>query len=178
MDVDLGDLVDLEQQFYDIGYKEGVNHGREHGLIEGRMLGKEKGFEIWEELGFYLGFAAVWLQILRSQSDSESRSVGHISHLLELIRAFPMHNPSKDHELNDFDIIGSLNRIRGRYKAVCASLGVKPRLISSNLQSKAADNEAPSLPDISQEDQESTNKPRVWSFMEAAKKAGTDGLSF
>ena len=76
---DLEALVDLEQQyacvppgncsylvthlvfrFYDVGYSDGLQHGKLHGNIEGRQLGREKGFEMWEELGFYEGFASLW----------------------------------------------------------------------------------------------------------------------
>lgn len=52
-----------------MGYKEGVQHGRVHGLIEGRALGLEKGFEMWEEVGFYLGFATVWKAFVQSQKE-------------------------------------------------------------------------------------------------------------
>ena len=54
-------------RFYDEGYKDGFAHGRIHGLIEGRALGREKGFEMWEELGFYEGFALVWHAVLSAQ---------------------------------------------------------------------------------------------------------------
>lgn len=37
-----------------------MEHGKIHGRIEGREFGKTKGFEMWEELGFYEGFANVW----------------------------------------------------------------------------------------------------------------------
>jgi len=57
MDFDLDDVVN---RFYDDGFKDGYDHGRIHGLIEGRALGKQKGCEIWEELGFYEGFALCW----------------------------------------------------------------------------------------------------------------------
>ena len=39
---------------------EGKQHGAIHGRIEGRELGRQKGFELWEELGFYEGFASFW----------------------------------------------------------------------------------------------------------------------
>lgn len=54
--------------FYDQGYEDGYTHGRIHGLIEGRALGREKGFEMWEELGFYEGFALLWRVTLTSLS--------------------------------------------------------------------------------------------------------------
>lgn len=46
-------------RFYEKGYADGHAHGRLHGLFEGRALGAEKAWELWEELGFYEGFAAV-----------------------------------------------------------------------------------------------------------------------
>ena len=47
-------------RFYDVGYEDGFKHGHIHGRIEGRELGRQKGFEMWEELGFYEGFANLW----------------------------------------------------------------------------------------------------------------------
>jgi len=61
--------------FYDSGYHDGLAHGRIHGLIEGRAMGREKGFEMWEEIGFYEGFALTWRAILRQQSKEDEFSV-------------------------------------------------------------------------------------------------------
>ena len=54
--------------FYDSGFQDGFEHGRIHGLIEGRALGREKGFEVWEELGYYEGFALIWRAIHEKKS--------------------------------------------------------------------------------------------------------------
>ena len=64
----------MTTSFYDSGYQDGFAHGRIHGLIEGRALGREKGFEIWEEIGFYEGFALTWMAILRQQSKEDELS--------------------------------------------------------------------------------------------------------
>jgi hypothetical protein len=56
--------------FYDSGYHDGFAHGR----IQGRALGREKGFELWEEIGFYEGFALTWRAILRQQSKEDELS--------------------------------------------------------------------------------------------------------
>jgi len=56
-------------RFYNAGYADGHAHGRIHGLIEGRALGREKGFEMWEELGFYEGFARTWSILLTGRGD-------------------------------------------------------------------------------------------------------------
>ena len=58
-------------RFYDEGYEGGFAHGRIHGLIEGRALGREKGYEMFEELGFYEGFALTWKKIYESTGRSE-----------------------------------------------------------------------------------------------------------
>ncbi|KAF8346067.1 hypothetical protein F5887DRAFT_121745 [Amanita rubescens] len=128
-DFDLESLVHVEQSFYDSGYKDGFAHGRIHGLIEGRALGREKGFEMWEELGFYQGFALMWEAIYKQQSRSEDRATNHIKHLLNLISQFPRVNPSSlDHSAAeaDLDISKLFRQIRSRYKALCATLGVRP----------------------------------------------------
>lgn len=87
MDFDLESLVNVEQKyvelsvpilctdyhcsFYDDGYRDGFAHGKIHGSIEGRALGREKGFEMWEELGFYEGFALIWQAVHPEQGGSD-----------------------------------------------------------------------------------------------------------
>jgi hypothetical protein len=51
-------------RFYAEGWQSGYDHGRLHGLFEGRELGREKGWEIWEEVGFYEGWAGFYLGML------------------------------------------------------------------------------------------------------------------
>ncbi|GJJ13436.1 hypothetical protein Clacol_007690 [Clathrus columnatus] len=161
---DIQDLVHLEQDFFDAGYKDGYAHGRLHGLIEGRALGREKGFEIWEEIGFYEGFALTWRNMyentLSKEDDGEKMqtvslspiSVSHIRHLLQLISQFPKVNPtsvlirggsdmptdsSNLHRTpqpdSELDVSALLNNIRSRYKALCASLGVRARVVGSSV---------------------------------------------
>ena len=67
----VGPTATAKRRFYEQGYQDGYAHGRVHGLIEGRALGREKGFEMWEELGFYEGFARMWGAILRAQGTDE-----------------------------------------------------------------------------------------------------------
>jgi len=117
-------------RFYDTGYEDGNAHGRIHGLIEGRALGREKGFEMWEELGFYEGFAMMWQAIYLKQNRTDDRALHHIKHLLELISQFPRTNPSDTASEADSstDIPKLLRQIRSRYKALCSTLGVRASL--------------------------------------------------
>ncbi|KAI0065137.1 DUF1715-domain-containing protein [Artomyces pyxidatus] len=124
-DFDLEDLVHVEQTFYESGHADGFAHGRIHGLIEGRALGREKGFEMWEELGFYEGAALMWQAIYAKDGKDTDRAMHHARHLLDLIGRFPRTNPSAD---DGIDISALLRQIRSRYKALCASLGVRASL--------------------------------------------------
>ncbi|KAF8167201.1 hypothetical protein B0H34DRAFT_680787 [Crassisporium funariophilum] len=134
---DLESLVHVEQTFYETGHEDGFAHGRVHGLIEGRALGREQGFEMWEELGFYEGFALTWRAILAKQSREDDRASQHIRHLLESISQFPRVNPSALASAEDSSASGELDisklqrQIRSRYRALCSTLGVRPRLRSS-----------------------------------------------
>ncbi|KAF7304638.1 DUF1715-domain-containing protein [Mycena kentingensis (nom. inval.)] len=144
MTLDLDSLVSVEQtsatepridpvltflvRFFDAGYSDGYAHGRIHGLIEGRALGREKGFEMWEELAFYEGFARTWLA-LYSRTD---RTAQHLRHLLDLIAQFPQVNPSAADRDSDLDILKLSRQIQSRYRALCASLGVKPALVRAS----------------------------------------------
>ncbi|KAI0288588.1 hypothetical protein BC826DRAFT_868144, partial [Russula brevipes] len=127
-DFDLEELVHLEQTFYNAGYEDGHAHGRLHGLIEGRALGAEKGFELWEELGFYEGTARLWTAVSSTDSSgTQARGAHHASALLALIGRFPHTNPRPDEE--GIDMSAQLRLIRSRYKTMCASLGVRARLM-------------------------------------------------
>ncbi|KAG9097717.1 hypothetical protein FRC07_010741 [Ceratobasidium sp. 392] len=133
MDFDLGDLAHLEESLYASGHEDGFAHGRIHGLIEGRALGREKGFEMWEELGFYEGFATLWLRpAMRASSNIDDRAIRHAEQLLSLIAKFPMTNPSTTvEEGSQLDIVRLFTQIRSKYKVLCSTVGVRPRLLAA-----------------------------------------------
>ncbi|OJA11863.1 hypothetical protein AZE42_03275 [Rhizopogon vesiculosus] len=168
---DLEALVHLEQTFYDAGYTDGFAHGRIHGLIEGRALGREKGFEIWEEIGFYEGFAITWQAIYAKHGHNDQRAVHHIKHLLDLISQFPRINPSaaavSSGTTEEIDISKLQRQIRSRYKALCASLGVKPTLRAT----EAGTTEEGGVSGTDQQKQ-------VWKLEEDARRPTMQGLSF
>jgi len=54
------DILNLEEQFYQDGYRQGQVDGARAGLVEGRSLGLEKGFLKFFESGRLCGRAIVW----------------------------------------------------------------------------------------------------------------------
>jgi hypothetical protein len=62
------------------------------------------------------------------------RAPQHIRSLLESISQFPRVNPSAlDPASEEIDIAKLLRQIRSRYKVLCSSLGVRPRLQSAEV---------------------------------------------
>jgi len=62
------------------------------------------------------------------------RASQHIRYLLDSISQFPRINPSaSDPASDEIDIPKLLRQIRSRYKVLCSSLGVRPRLQSAEV---------------------------------------------
>jgi len=93
---------------------------------------------MWEEVGFYEGFARMWKAVYQREASAESRASHNIKLLLDLIAQFPVVNPSASAP-SDLDLSKLLSQIRSRYKMLCATVGVKPSLRASNVRAEASD---------------------------------------
>ncbi|KXJ87760.1 hypothetical protein Micbo1qcDRAFT_236284 [Microdochium bolleyi] len=60
------DVLNLEEQYYQEGFDEGLRDGSEAGKIEGRSVGLKSGFEKFLEAGRLQGRALVWANRLPS----------------------------------------------------------------------------------------------------------------
>ncbi|KAH9486161.1 hypothetical protein JR316_0000225 [Psilocybe cubensis] len=114
---------------------------------------------MWEELGFYEGFALTWRAILVKQSKEEDRAFQHIKHLLESISHFPRVNPSAIDASSELDVTKLLRQIRSRYKMLCTSLGVRPRLRSST--DLAANDDKNNIEDAGMSDDDASRDVRT-----------------
>ena len=146
---------------------------------------------MWEEIGFYEGFALTWKAILGQQSKKDelswlsqnnllsdffcgSRASQHIRHLLEYISQFPRVNPSSsdDDVASSLDISKLLRQIRSRYKALCSILGVHARLRSSN---DVSDDEKPGNSDMQVDKPSKDSAIPIWKLDKTgAKKSVTN----
>ncbi|KAL1943481.1 hypothetical protein VTO73DRAFT_3926 [Trametes versicolor] len=179
MDFDLEELVNVEQTFYEEGYKDGFAHGQIHGLIEGRALGREKGFEMWEELGFYEGFAMMWKAVGESQAAQDERAMNHIRHLLDLLAQFPRANPSAGGP-SEVDIPKLFRQIRSRYKLLCATLGVRATLRAADGSATGPESADAESPDASVREGEKPHgaKKNVWAVHTAGDALASTELNF
>lgn len=65
------DLLHLEDQFYQEGYREGVEDGISKAKVDGWTFGLEKGFEQFLESGRLYGKALIWASRLPGKQDSQ-----------------------------------------------------------------------------------------------------------
>ncbi len=54
------EVLGLEEQFYDDGFRQGLEDGVKAGRVEGRTFGLEKGFEKYIESGRLYGKSIIW----------------------------------------------------------------------------------------------------------------------
>lgn len=118
--------------------------------------------------------------LLSSLFLARSRGVHHASALLALIERFPRKNPRPDED--GVDMGAQLRLIRSRYKAMCASFGVRARLHPA--PAVAVDSEdGPGLNEVTAQNVGADTGPKkkgqaVWTFSGPLASASTQGLSF
>ncbi|GAA6044356.1 hypothetical protein JCM8097_008404, partial [Rhodosporidiobolus ruineniae] len=132
--------------------------GELHGLFEGRELGRDKAWELWEEIGYAEGTARVWGKVLEKNGKREGRPAQNLDQLLSLVEAFPTSNdssslaqpapssptsaylpsdsPAPARAADEVDIPALLSSLRSKYRTLCGSLGVRPRMQVAGAGSK------------------------------------------
>ncbi|KAI9706277.1 MAG: hypothetical protein M1820_004852 [Bogoriella megaspora] len=82
-------LLELEDNFYQEGYKLGVEDGSRAGRVEGRLLGLEKGFEKYVTMGQYHGNVSVWQARVSSDIPLQFENKIKQEHLLPPLSSNP-----------------------------------------------------------------------------------------
>jgi hypothetical protein len=85
MDQDLfDDLLNLEDTYYQDGYRLGVEDGSRAGRIEGRTFGLEKGFEKFFEMGKLHGKSQIWNARLPVSTSTSSNKTAELKAQAEM----------------------------------------------------------------------------------------------
>ncbi|KAJ1935637.1 hypothetical protein FBU59_005323 [Linderina macrospora] len=111
--------ADIEEEFEDIGYEEGLLDGKKAGDREGCKMGCEYGLNIGRDIGFYVGWVSEWLSIAEARpeivSERTHKQLQTIQKLLDEI-------PTKNVENANFQ--ETLKKVERKFKVVTATLGV------------------------------------------------------
>lgn len=109
------------------------------------------------------------------------RAVHHITHLLDLVRQFPTVNPSavqsRAESEDEIDLSKLQRQIRSRYKALCASLNVRPTLRAGAGNDDAGEGHVGSGTGTPNP-QNASAKRDVWTLEGDVKRPTMQGLSF
>lgn len=115
-----GSTITLEKSHIEEGYSDGYKDGLVLGRRDGYEVGLKHGFVSGEEIGFYRGLVDVWAAAIRIEPNCFSARIRKmIQHMRELLEKYPFMDP--EDESTDQIVDG----LRLKFRAVCATLGVK-----------------------------------------------------
>ncbi|PVV03084.1 hypothetical protein BB560_002449 [Smittium megazygosporum] len=112
---DFDDILDLEQNAYQVGLNAGTNHGKTLGYNEGFTLGVKTGFSYGLLLGKYLAWATIWLAYYEKLEPSD-RILSNLKKLISLINTTPLENEFGS------DIDKHFKLIQTKYKTLTANI--------------------------------------------------------
>lgn len=120
----MGDLFDnvlnLEEQHYKEGYKEGVLDGKRAGYLEGRHYGLQTGFQRFMSIGIMQGRLDVWKNTIsnsdQADSDRAARNAKHIAQLESVLDPETLPMTNEDEDVDEFE--KRLKRAKAKAKVV------------------------------------------------------------
>ena len=165
------DILNLEDQFYQDGYKQGQADGEKAGRIEGRSLGLEKGYQKFLESGRLHGKAIVWANRLpglktnksaaespqqaekNSSEEGQQRSLPplpgnprlekNVTTLFALTEPDTLSTENTDEAVNDFD--DRLKRAEGKAKVIEKMVGEDQKRDEAHKSTSPAGTKNPDL---------------------------------
>lgn len=131
------EVLGLEEQFYDDGFKQGLEDGIKAGRIEGRTFGLEQGFEKFVQSSKIYGRSLVWANRLPScqNQTSENKStskrlpdlpenprlIKHLNVLHALSESASLSTENNEEAVSDFD--DRLKRAQAKLRIVERMVG-------------------------------------------------------
>ena len=110
-DFDIDEVLNLEEEQYNLGFKEGQEHSTKEQYLEGKQYGYQTGFQRFLIVGYIQGLVGEWLDNLDNYNASKSLQ-GHINQLSELITDIPLTNGDEEVEKYEKNIKKERNKLR------------------------------------------------------------------
>ena len=135
-------LLNLEERYYDDGFKQGYHDGQRQSRLEARVFGVEKGFEKFVEMGKIRAKASVWAARIDAGSNEKAaasaadrlapslklpvarashRAKQHVETLQSLLDPSSVSSTNSDQAVSDFD--ERLKRANAKAKVIEKLLG-------------------------------------------------------
>ncbi|CCF58036.1 hypothetical protein KAFR_0D03880 [Kazachstania africana CBS 2517] len=106
--MDFDELLNLEEQYYQEGFKEGQEQNLENNFLEGKQFGLQVGFQRFVLLGHMLGLC----DFLESLNMASTNLTKNIATIRELIEGIDMSNDEEEVENLEKTIVKLKNKFR------------------------------------------------------------------
>ena len=111
-DIDIDNVLNLEEEQYELGYKEGQAQGTEDQYLEGKEYGYQTGFQRFLIVGFILEFVKFWLSNIDQYNTSSSSLRNHLDNLKSILANISTTNDDKEVEEYEKNIKKARNKLR------------------------------------------------------------------
>jgi hypothetical protein len=110
LDIDTEDVLNIETEYYNKGYSDGINESSQNQYIEGREYGYQTGFQRFLVIGYIQGLVEYWQANI---SKYESRSLlGHLAQLDQLVSSVSFTNSDNDVADYEKNVTKARNKLR------------------------------------------------------------------
>lgn len=109
---DLDDVLNLEDEYYKEGYKEGQEHSTKQQYVEGKEYGYQTGFQRFLVVGYIQGLVEHWQLNLASYGPNTKSLESHLSQLAELVQSIPTNNGDSEVEVYEKQLSKARNKLR------------------------------------------------------------------
>lgn len=111
-DIDIDNVLNLEEEQYELGYKEGQAQGTKDQYLEGKEYGYQTGFQRFLIVGFILEFVKFWLSNIDQYNTSSSSLRNHLDNLKSILANTSTTNDDKEVEEYEKNIKKARNKLR------------------------------------------------------------------
>lgn len=115
IDIDTDEVLNLEQEQYQIGYQEGVEESAKQQYLEGKQFGYQTGFQRFLIVGYIKGLIEEWEGHIDNYSDSKSVLSNHLQQLKSYVDNILVNNDETS--VAQFEI--QLKKARNKLRVIC-----------------------------------------------------------
>lgn len=115
IDIDTDEVLNLEQEQYQIGYQEGVEESAKQQYLEGKQFGYQTGFQRFLIVGYIKGLIEEWEGHIDNYIDSKSVLSNHLLQLKSYVDNILVNNDETS--VAQFEI--QLKKARNKLRVIC-----------------------------------------------------------
>lgn len=105
-DLSLDGVLDIEDEFYASGYKDGQEQSAKEQFLEGKVFGLQTGFQRFLVVGYIQGLIQQWKQLDKPEISQ------HLEQLQQLVASIPTTNGDKEVEIYEKAVLKARNKVR------------------------------------------------------------------